>query len=214
MCDPTEQPDPMAQTMDLVRLAQRGDEHALNVLFGRYYARVRRAVGVRIGAELRGALETEDIVQQAFAKAFEKFEAFEMRHEGCLLHWIAEIAERQVRDAVDKKNAKIRRPRTGQVIVALDAPTTHGGRIDPPMHESGPVTRVGDQEQERAVDACVDELPEQFRRVIVMRDYEGLAWQDICDKLGKNTESAARDLHQRALLELTVLLRRRGIGPQ
>ncbi len=206
--------DPLAETIELVRLAQRGDGAAINELFGRYYERVRRVVGLRIGPQLRARLETEDIVQHAFAKAFEKFDGFEMRDEGSLLHWIAEIAERQVRDAVDLQNARKRRPPTGHVCVDLDASGTRDVDLDPPASGVGPATKVGGWEEERAIDQCVDELPEQFRRVIVLRDYEGLEWQEIRKVLGKNSESAARDLHQRALLELTLLLRRRGIGPQ
>jgi hypothetical protein len=44
------------------------------------------------------------------------------------------------------------------------------------------------------------------------RDYDGLSWPLVAKLMGKNTDSAARELHRRALDELRLHLNRRGIG--
>ncbi|MEO6596123.1 MAG: sigma-70 family RNA polymerase sigma factor [Planctomycetota bacterium] len=202
---------PLTQTWELVQKAQGGDGDALNRLFQRYYERVRRSVRARIGSRLRSRMETDDILQPTFAQAFKNFDRFEMRHEGSFLHWLAEYAERQVHDAADRENAKRRRPPAGQQ--SLDDDTG-----DAPLQVAGsgvePLDQVASNEREAAVESCLDQLPGHYRRVIVLRDYDGLEWSEVAEILAKNTESAAREQHRRALLELAKLLQKRGIGPE
>lgn len=205
--------DPMLRTWDLVRSAQAGDARAIDDLFARYYERVRRAVRARIGAKLRAWLETADILQPAFAKAFQNFDRFEMRHEGSLLHWLAEYAQRQMLDAADRENAA-KRQAPGPVVRLDASDDDHRGlRHDVADRGPSPATRAAGDERAAAVEACLDELPEHFRAVIVLRDYDGLEWVEVAERLGKPTDSAARQMHRRALLELAALLSRRGVGP-
>ncbi|HEX5053500.1 MAG TPA: sigma-70 family RNA polymerase sigma factor [Planctomycetota bacterium] len=202
---------PLTQTWELVQKAKAGDGDALNRLFQRYYERVRRCVRARIGTRLRTRMESDDILQPTFAKAFENFDRFEMRHEGSFLHWLAEYAERQVHDAVDRENAKKRKAPAGQVSLDDDG-------TDAPLQVAGasiaPIDQVAISEREAVVEQCLDLLPEHYRRVIVLRDYDGLEWSEVADVLGKNTESAAREQHRRAMVEFSKLLRQRGIGPE
>lgn len=206
-------PEDLTRTFELVRRAQSGDRAALNRLFDRYYERVRRAVRVRIGRGLRQRLDSGDVLQMVFAKAFQKFDQFDMRNEGALLHWLAEIAEGQIRDEADKGNAKKRKPEAGVVSM-------HGGDEDGsepalqvPASVTGPVDKVHKQELKSAVDDALEALPEHYREVIVLRDYESMEWRDIAHRLGKNTDSAARELHSRAMFALSAELRKRGVNP-
>jgi RNA polymerase sigma-70 factor (ECF subfamily) len=206
--------NPLTQTFDLVKQAKGGDGAALNRLFERYYERVRRSVRARLGARLRGQLESGDILQQAFAKAFETFDRFELRHEGSFLHWLAEIAVRQIGDAADHFGAR-KRTAPGPVVSLQAEAGDASGEVGDLVagQQTGPDGRSIAHEHEVAVEACLDLLPEEYRRVIVLREYDGLEWREVADALGKNTDSAARELHRRALLELSRHLRRRGIGP-
>jgi RNA polymerase sigma-70 factor, ECF subfamily len=205
----------LTQTWELVHKAKGGDSDALNRLIQRYYERVRRSVRARIGSRLRSRLDSDDILQWTFAKAVENFDRFEMRHEGSLLHWLAEYAERQLHDAADRENAKKRQPPAGQISLDDDGGATESrGQLEVPGRTTGPIDRVVRNEREIAVEECLEQLAEHHRMVIVLRDYDGLEWNEIAEKLKKNTDSAARELHRRALLELAKLLRRRGIGPE
>jgi RNA polymerase sigma-70 factor (subfamily 1) len=205
--------NPLTQTLELVQKAKGGDRDALNRLFERYYERVRRCVRVRIGPKLRMRLESGDVLQQAFAKAFQIFDRFEIQDEGSFLHWLAEIATRQARDAADRENSKKRTPVAAQFSLDEGFGDTSGAQFEVPGTVTGPDGRAVRHEQEAAVDDCLELLPEHYRTVIVLRDYDGLEWNDVAEKMEKNTDSAARELHRRAQLELAKLLRRRGIGP-
>ncbi len=204
------EPD-LTHTWDLVRKAQGGDADSLNRLFDRYYDRVRRSVRARIGGKLRERLETEDILQPAFARAFQNFDRFEMRHEGSLLHWLAEYAQGQLHDAADEANAQKRRPPAPPL--RLDDSRDGQGRVELPAGGPPPADVAAAREDQRAVEASLEELPEHYRRVIVLRDYDGLEWLEIARLMGKNGDSAVRELHRRALLELAHRLARRGLGP-
>ena len=201
----------LTQTWDLVKKAQGGDDDSMNRLFARYYDRVRRNVRARLGAQLRQQLETADILQPAFAKAFENFDRFEMRDEKSLLHWLSEYAQGQLHDAADHANAKKRRAPAAPV--RLDDSRDGLGRFEVAGTGPSPSECADAAEDQAAVEACLDELPEHYRRVIVLRDYDGLEWLEVARVMGKNTDSAVRELHRRAVLELAAKLSRRGLGP-
>lgn len=204
------EPD-LTHTWDLVRKAQAGDGDSLNRLFDRYYDRVRRSVRARLGGKLRERLETEDILQPAFARAFQNFDRFEMRHEASLLHWLAEYAQGQLHDAADHANALKRREPAPPL--RLDDSRDGQGPVELAASAPGPGDEAVAQEHQRAVEACLEELPAHYRRVIVLRDYDGLEWLEIARLMQKNSDSAVRELHRRALLELAHRLAQRGIGP-
>jgi len=209
--EPDEQ---ITRTLELVRKAQDGDKEALNRLFDRYYERVRRSVRVRLSRGLRNRLDSGDILQQVFAKAFQKFDQFEMRNEGALLNWLSEIAVGQICDESDKSKAAKRKHEGGMLSVHGDEDAEQDNGVQLEGAVTGPLDGAQKRESLSAVDACLFALPEHYREVIVLRDYDGMEWKDIARKLGKNTDSAARELHSRAMLALSRLLRERGVGPE
>ena len=200
----------LSDTWDLVRKAQTGDGDSLNRLFDRYYDRVRRSVHARLDWKLRARLETSDILQSAFAKAFQNFNRFEMRHEGSLLHWLAEYAQHQVNDEADKANARKRREPAPPL--RLDDSNDGRGRVELPAPGRRPSEIASVAEDRVAIAECLGELPEHYRRVIVLRDYDGLEWIEIARVMQRNSDSAVRELHRRALLDLAQRLARRRAG--
>ena len=204
--------NPLTKTWNLVHRAQGGDGDALDRLFARYYDRVRRSVRARVSDRLRARLEIEDILQPAFARAFQNFDRFEMRHEGSLLNWLAEYARRQIHDAVDRESAQKRQLPAAAVPIGPEDSTV--GSVEPPDPSAAPIDKLAHSEHELLLKQCLDQLAPQYRDVIGLRDFDGLEWSEVARRLGKKTDSAAREQHRRALSELTSLLRRRGIGPE
>jgi RNA polymerase sigma-70 factor (ECF subfamily) len=203
--------DAFDRTRDLVQQARGGVAEALNRLIDRYYERVRRSVRPRIGHQLRKWLDSGDILQQAFAKAITLLPRFDMRDEGSFLHWLVEICVRQIHDE-DAKRGAIRRI---QNPVELDAPFgAASGSLGAtlPSPATGPAARSMRREREAALDECLDQLPAHYREVILLRDFDGLEWREVAERMGRNTDSAARELHTRALLEVAKSMRRRGFS--
>lgn len=201
-------------TLDLVCKAQAGDADALDRLFARYQDRVLADVRRRLGKGLRRHLESVDVLQQTFAKAWEKFAEFELRGPDSLRRWLAQIAERKIRDEVDRYRAAVRRP-PGRLL-ELDAPASSMDSTDLvadrlPAAAPAPLTHVSERELQQALVACVAALPAKYREVIVLRNLEGLGWQEVAARSGRPSVSAAREMHRAALEELKKTLQRRGV---
>src|SRR5437870_13066844 len=110
-------PEPTA-TQALLQRVQTGDTEALNELYNRYLMRVLAAVRARLGAELRGKLETWDVVQDALLASLKNVQSFDQTSEGALLNWLAKIVENRIRDQLDyfhaeKRDHRVERPLMG-----------------------------------------------------------------------------------------------------
>ncbi len=59
------------------------------------------------------------------------------------------------------------------------------------------------------MEECISRLSEQYREIIILRDYVGYGWEAIATEHGRPSEAAARMMHGRAMMELNHLLRER-----
>jgi RNA polymerase sigma-70 factor (ECF subfamily) len=202
-----EDPRDITKTIELVRRAQGGDAVSLDRLIARYYERVRSIVRMRLGAKLRGNRDSGDILQDTFAVAVQKFDQFEMRHEASLINWLARLAEHQITDAAAADRAKKRdRGREVRLDGATDDSAV-GAVPDPASRSPPPVDVVIASEDRRAVEARVGELPEEYRELVILRDYAGYAWKEIAELTGSPSPDAARMKHAHAMLLLAKKLR-------
>ena len=196
-------------TIELIRRYHKGEQGVLDELCERYWPRVLTVVRHRIGPALRGLLEAEDIVQETFEAALPKLAEFEVRHDAAFIQWLAKVAERRIQSAARAMHAQKRDHRRE---VALDA---RGGSNSSSMSwqlvasEVDAPERLAQAELAALVDECVDELPEDQREVILLRDFAGGDWPFVAKELGRPTPSAARELHRRARIRLTVMVGRR-----
>ena len=195
----------LTQTLDLVRQAQGGDDDALNRLFQRYSDRVRTIIRLRLGERLRRRLESVDILQDTFVEAVKSFDRFEMRDEGSLIHWLSRLAERRILAANEFHGAQ-KRSIDRVVPLEIGDPV-----VSPAWHGPSPFESAVDAENTSRVETCIGELPEEYREVIILRDYAGASWRTIADELGRKSEDGVRMLHARALVALGKLARRAGL---
>jgi RNA polymerase sigma-70 factor (ECF subfamily) len=197
-------------TIELVRQAQEGDRAALERLFSRYYERVRRIVRLRLGRRLRLRMDSGDILQETFAAAVDAFDRFEMKDEAGFINWLSKIAERQVLAAVEHHSAQ---KRDAAREVPLDpGDPARATSIEPVDVGPAPSELAQRAEESSLVERCVTELPEEYRELIIWRDYAGAAWEVVAEETGRPSADAARMMHAKAMLELGRLMRRRS-GP-
>src|SRR5262249_14069822 len=121
-------PEPTS-THALLQLVQTGDKEALNDLYNRYLMRVLAAVRARLGAELRGKLESWDVVQEAMLASLKNVQSFTQTSEGAFLNWLAKVVENRIRDQLDyfhaeKRDHRLERggPRSADSSAPLDIP--------------------------------------------------------------------------------------------
>jgi len=202
--------DEITHSLDLVLRAQQGDQHALNRLCERYYDRVRRIVRLRLGPRLRERVDSGDILQETFLAAVRSLQSFEMREEASLINWLSRLAERQIIAAADYHGAKKRDSRRDVSLSGPIGPTdTVTVRIG--IEDSGlmrPLDLVADAEEQKIVERCLEELPDEYRELILLRNYAGASWESVAEETGRPSAAAARMMHARALVELGKLVRK------
>lgn len=197
------------ESLELIRLAQDGQVGALNDLLARYYERVRRVVRARLGPQLRSCLESGDILQETFIAAVYGFDGFEMRGESSLLRWLSQIAENQIRAAAAYHGAQRRDRRREEPWVrargALDS-----GEVWTDLPASGPqpIELLMDDESRQRLDDLLSALRPDQREVILLRDYIGGSWKEVCEWTDGTSVDAVRLLHARALTTLAKLHRK------
>jgi RNA polymerase sigma-70 factor (ECF subfamily) len=206
--------DQITQSLELVLRAQGGDQDSLNRLCERYYDRVRKIVRLRLGARLRNSVDSGDILQETFLAAVRSLDSFEMREEASLVNWLSRLAERQIIAAADYHGAKKRDQRRNVPLTSSPGSSQDLGRSGslPDERMPLPLDATASEEEQRIVEACLAELPEEYRELILLRNYAGASWESVAEETGRPSAAAARMMHARAMVELGKLVRAGGIG--
>lgn len=194
-------------TQALLQRVHTGDAVALNDLYNRYVMRVLAAVRARLGAELRGKLESWDIVQDALLASLKNVQVFDQSSEGAFLNWLAKVVENRIRDQVDyfradKRDHRLEKPLAGPRSTESSAP------LDLPERGCIPTpSQVLMLTEDLArLEKAMDQLPEESRELIIAVKIEGRNYQEIAQACGK-TPDAVRMQVNRALQALTKTFR-------
>ncbi len=164
------------EDLALVRAARDGDLDAFESLVLRHQKRMLN-IAFRITGDLDDALE---VAQDAFLSAYRNLAAF--RAEARFSTWLTSIT-------VNLSRSRLKRTRMqrGRAPFSLDAPLpgTDGELLpDPPSREPSALDRLDRQDTAAAVRGCIDGLEPKFREVIVLRDLQELAYDEIAAALG------------------------------
>src|SRR5204863_2830791 len=112
MDDSERSPRDTTGTLELLERARAGDQDALNELFARNYAPLRRWARGRLPRWTRDLRDTEDLVQETLAQTLKHVDSFEHRHEGALQSYMRQALINRVRDEVRRVN---RYPAVGEL---------------------------------------------------------------------------------------------------
>jgi RNA polymerase sigma-70 factor (ECF subfamily) len=157
-----------ASDLSLVQRVQRGDKGAFDVLVLKYQHKVVKLVMRYV----RNPAEAEDIAQDAFIKAYRALPQF--RGDSAFYTWLYRIAINTAKNAVV---ARDRNP------VDFDLDMTNNdesyemqGRL---KDSETPEALVLTDEIRTTVNAAIANLPEDLRTAIVLRELEGLSYEEI-----------------------------------
>jgi len=157
-----------ASDLSLVRRVQRGDKGAFDALVLKYQHKLVKLVMRYV----RNPAEAEDIAQEAFIKAYRALPQF--RGDSAFYTWLYRIAINTA------KNAVVSRDRS-PVEYELDRHSNDEsydmqGRM---KDSETPEGLVLTDEIRSTVNAAIDALPEDLRTAIVLRELEGLSYEEI-----------------------------------
>ena len=171
---------------ELVCLALQRDGHAFRTIMQRHNRRLYRCAR----SIVRDDSEAEDIVQEAYADAFSNLASF--RGESSLATWLTRIT-------VNEALGRVRRRRPTVELATLDAAAPGKAQVIPfPLMttNSDPERAAAQREIRRLIERAIDDLPELFRAVFVMRDIEDMSVEETADFLGLRPATVKTRLHR------------------
>ncbi len=186
------------ESTQLLRSAKAGSDRAMNLLLDRVAGRLLSLIRLRMGPGLRAHLESQDILQAALVKAFQRIETFEQSDTSSLMAWLARIAANEIRDQADYHRRQ--RRDAGRVV------NVEGGIDRVTVQVRSLVSGLILDESVKRLERALESLDEQHREIIVLRKYEELSFREIGERLGKSPD-ACRMLLARALSALTLKMR-------
>jgi RNA polymerase sigma-70 factor (ECF subfamily) len=151
----------------LVERVQRGDKNAYNLLVIKYQHKVANLVSRYV----KNQSDVADVVQEAFIKAYRALPNF--RGESAFYTWLYRIA---VNSAKNHLVALGRKP-PGSDVDIEDAEIYDSG--DALREHESPEKLLLTDEIKKVVFSTIDQLPEDLRTAINLRELEGLSYEDI-----------------------------------
>ena len=152
----------------LVARAQRGDKQAFELLVEKYQRKLARL----LSRFIRDPAEVEDVTQEAFIKAYRALPAF--RGDSAFYTWLYRIG---INTAKNYLMAMGRRAPTSTEVEAEEAEGFEEGEQLRDINT--PESLLLSNEIARTVNATIEQLPEELRTAIQMRELEGMSYEDI-----------------------------------
>lgn len=151
----------------LVERVQRGDKNAFNLLVTKYQHKVANLVSRYI----KNQSDVPDVVQEAFIKAYRALPNF--RGESAFYTWLYRIA---VNSAKNHLVAGNRKPPGTDVEIEDAEIYDEGGAL---RENASPEKLLFTQEIKDIVFSTIEQLPEDLRTAINLRELEGLSYEEI-----------------------------------
>jgi RNA polymerase sigma-70 factor, ECF subfamily len=181
---PDRRPVAELNDVELVAHAKAGDARAFRAIMERHNRRLYRVARTL----LRDDDEAEDVVQEAYLRAFAALSSF--RGEASLATWLTRIT---LNEALGRK----RRQRPTVTLDVVDAMQESSAQIIRfPNMSIDPERSAAQREIQKILEASIDALPEPFRVVFVMREVEEMSIEETAGFLGIRPETVKTRLHR------------------
>jgi RNA polymerase sigma-70 factor (ECF subfamily) len=158
--------------------------------------RLRLLLAHQAGRAVRARVELEDLVQEVLLRAWTAREALPAE-AAALRRFLARLARNVVVDAARALRAA---KRDGGAVQRLERSAWSSARLEPAARTAGPATRAVRGEDAARMLAAFEALAPEHRRVIGLRQLEGLSARETARRMGRS-EAAVHSLFRRALAE-------------
>lgn len=155
----------------LVELVQQGDKRAFDLLVRKYQHKIISVV-TRYVSDWS---EAQDVAQEAFIRAYRAIAAF--RGDSAFYTWIYKIA---INTAKNHLVSRGRRPPIGDIAIEDAVQLDGASQL---RDRATPERELLRQEIEQTVFATVEDLPEELRTAITLREVDGLSYEEIAEAM-------------------------------
>lgn len=179
---------------ELLRRAVMKDEAAIRLLVranNRRLYRIARSI-------VRDDHEAEDVLQDAYLKAFSALETF--RQDSSLSTWLSRIV---INEALQRARKRVNTPADVPSLAAQSADIIPFPLLATPSVD--PERAVAQSQICRLLEGAIDQLPEEFRVVLIARTLEGMSVAETAELLDLKPETVKTRLHRaRQLLRAAI----------
>ncbi|MBN2447143.1 MAG: sigma-70 family RNA polymerase sigma factor [Phycisphaerae bacterium] len=195
---------------DLLERAVAGDRDALALLLRQHAPGLARSLKGRIPPRWRSVLSVDDVLQQAFADAFLGIQRFSSHSIEAFAKWLRVIAKRNLCNALEMLETEKRGGNHQRILDHRIAGSIANLLETISTGEAPPSQNLARKDARRALAREIRQLPEIYRCVVRMYDYEGRPAEEIASNLNRST-GAVYMIRARALDHLRERL---GSGSQ
>jgi RNA polymerase sigma-70 factor, ECF subfamily len=174
-------------SLELVIRANAGDDAAVTALYQRYKPRLQRWAHNRLPPHARGALQTEDLVQDTLTHVLGHLTAFNPRHEGAFQGYVRTALKNRIRDV-----ARWQKRRGSRDVLDSEMKADQASPLD---------MAIGQQTLER-YDRALERLRPEDRDLIIARIEMGLSNDEMRVMFEKPSAAAVHMALSRALIKL------------
>jgi RNA polymerase sigma-70 factor (ECF subfamily) len=171
----------------LVERARQRDGAAVRLIMQRHNRRLYRVAR----SVLHDDAEAEDVVQETYVRAFTHLDGY--RGEAQLSTWLTRIA-------LNEALGRLRRRRITVGLKDIDAINDQGEArviyLRSARQDSDPEAAAARGEVRRLLERAVDQLPDHFRVVFMLRDIEEMSVEETASHLGLRPETVKTRLHR------------------
>ena len=157
---------------ELVRSVLDGDVAGFTTLVGRYQSRLVNYLHRLV----RDVEEAHDLAQEVFVRVYQALDRFDPQYR--FSTWLFRVAQNAAIDVIRKRRLR---------LVPLVRPDEDGeGMHEIEVAAEGPsaLDRMEGAERDAKVRDAIEELPWEYRELIVLRHYGELAYEEIAETKG------------------------------
>ena len=185
--------DNVNQVQELIQRAKRGEDGAIGTLVETVRTYLLMVANQELEPGLRPKVAASDLVQEACLVATRSFGDFRGTSEGELRAWLRQVLLNSLSDSRKRFHQSQKRRLSREVV--LD------GDVGVPAAEISPRTSMIAREESDKLLAAMARLPEDYRMVLELRNWELLSFEDIGQQIDRSAD-AAQKLWTRAVKRL------------
>ncbi|QDV68379.1 ECF RNA polymerase sigma-E factor [Rosistilla carotiformis] len=194
---------------ELIRCAADGDRASLDRLLASYSGYLNVLSRLHLDRRIQHRVSPSDIVQETLLEAHRDFAGFRGQQIDEFTGWLRQVLVHNIAEAVETHLVAAKRSvRAEQVVGNLSASVDRSHHrlarlaADP---QRSPASEADHRESLSELAAALEQLPADYRTVIVLRHLEGLPFGDVAQRMERST-GAVRMLWLRAIEQLRVAM--------
>jgi len=178
----------MRTDIELVAALQNGEQAAFGELLTRYTEKVNN-LAIRI---TRNQEDAEEILQDVFVTVFKKIDRFEGK--SAFSSWLYRIT-------VNTAFMKLRKRKQTQAVSLDELGDSANESFSGKRSDTSDVNFISSRHELRAqLDGAIDNLPEEYKAIFILRDVDGLSNQEVGEILNISVPAVKSRLHRSRLM--------------